>query len=362
MPISRAELPEEFYDITSAHLLAQPEAQHSHARMALAALQIDLMPPGEIGWRGIGGQGADYADASADRLELASSLPSSVFATKVDFKGAPGHTMRFNRPQYTNTTYTEASRQIGTNQTISTTPITAGSEQVTLTIKRYGGPYDSNGGNVAPYALDAFDASMGVHNLAKFVGTHLKRDFHRTIDSFYVTLCDLAPSGNVVYPEGVSADNDMATATGYPLTYEMISRTSRLMDDASLPTLGDGRRLLFVRPAGKKQLKDDSQYARYAEFHKELNPLFPGYMGSLPEFHIFCSSTLTTSTNASSVTVNRAQAIAPGALLIGLGRPPSVRSASDDNYGETAKVIWLADLANGVADQRFLYNVRHAST
>ena len=46
----------------------------------------------------------------------------------------------------------------------------------------------------------------------------------------------------------------------------------------------------------------------------------------------------------------QAHAIAPGAFLGGTGKAPRVAAASDDNYGETAKVIWLAYLALGLAD------------
>jgi len=359
MPISREELPEEFFDITSAQLLVQPEPQYFYASLFLQALAIELGVPDSLGWRPVGGQGADYASAESGRLMLnGTNLPSELFAAKANFKGGPGHTLRFNRPRFTNSTYTEAARQIGTNQTISTVPITAGSEQVKLTIKRLGGPYDSTNSRVAPYALDAFDATMGVHNLAKFVGTHLKRDFHRMIDALMVLLADNASA--TTYPEGMSADNDATAAGMFPLTYEQMSRCAKQMDEADLPTLGDGRRIFVATPTGKKQLKDDPQFAAYAEGHKETNPLFPSYFGSTPEFHCFQSNTLTKTANGSSVDIHKGHAISPGVFMGGIGRAPSVRAASDDNYGETAKVIWLADLALGLADNRFVRSVRYS--
>lgn len=360
MSVSRAELPEEFFDITDSMLLVQPEPQYLHASLFLAALGIELGVPDMLSWRSGGGQGADYVSGDENRLALASSLPGEVFAAKADFKGKPGHMIRFNRPQFADTTYTELVRQIPTGSSISTTAINIGSEQAQLVLKRYGGPYDSSNSRVAPYALEAFDATMGVHNLAKVVGAHLKRDFHKTLDSFLVAIGDVVASGNTLYPEGMSADNDATAAGMFPLTYEQVSRVAKAMDEANLPTLGDGRRVLVVTPTGVKQLKDDPQFARYAEGHKEMNPLFPGYIASLPEFHVFKSNTLTKTDNSSSIAIHKGQAIAPGAFLGGIGRPPSVRSASDDNYGETAKVIWLADLALGGADTRFLYSVRYS--
>lgn len=360
MPISRAQLPEEFYDKTSATLLAQPEPQYLYARLFLRALNIELTPPSMIGRIGneIGGQGAPYAAAERDRLALSNDdMATEVFAAKADFTGEPGGVMKFNRPKYANTTYTQASREVGTNQTISTQAISAGSEQALLQIKRYSGPYDADNSRVAPYGLDAFDASMGVHNLSQFVGTQLKRDFHRTIDSFWVTLADLASTTQ--YPIGMTADNDAVAKAQFPLTYELISRTSKAQDEANLPTLGDGRRIFVVTPTGKKYLKDDPQFARYAEFFKDANPLFPGWFGTSPEYHFFQSNTLTISANSSSVNIHHGHAIAPGAFLGGRGKVIDVRAASDDNYGETAKVVWLAYLALGLADNRFITKVAY---
>jgi hypothetical protein len=359
MPISRAQLPEEFFDRTSATLLAQPEPQYLYARLFMRAMNIQLGLPTTLGRAGyeIGGQGAPYTAAEADRLMLSDDMATEVYAAKADFTGEPGHIMKFNRPKYANTTYTQAVREVGTNQSVSTTPISASSEQALLQIKRFAGPYDQDNGRVAPYGLDAFDASMGVHDLTKFVGTHLKRDFHRTLDAFWVTLADLAST--TAYPYGMSAANDATTKGQFPLTYEFMSRVSKSMDESNLPTLGDGRRILVVTPTGKKQLKDDPQFARYAEFYKEANPLFPGWFGSTAEFHCFMSNTLTITSNSSSINIHNGHAIAPGAFLGGRGKTIDVRAASDDNYGETAKVIWLAYLALGLADNRFIVKLSY---
>lgn len=359
--IGRATLPEEFYDITSSMLLKQPEPQYLYAQMFKSALGASLTVTGSLGVPGreVGGNGAAYASETADRLVLSAPISTELFQAKVNFKGQMGHTMKFNRPAFTNSTATQASRKIAANTTISTTPIAAGSEQNTLTLERYAGPYDTANSRVAPYAIESFDASMGIHSLASFVGTHMRRDFDRVLDKVWVDLFD-SVGGGTIYPEGMSADNDATSAGMFPLTYEQISRVSRTMDDAFLPTLGDGRRLLVVTPTGKKQLKDDPQFARYVEFHKELNPMFPGYFGSLPEFHLIQNSTLTTTANSSSVNIHTAHALAPGVAMGGMGRAPSVRYASDDNYGETPKVIWLGDFAFGLADNRFGYLVKYS--
>lgn len=357
----RVSLPENFYDKTSDMLLVQPEPQYLYGQMWLAAMGASLQVPGDFGLAGrqLPTPGAPYSDADRDRLMLSNPLVTQVIAAKIDFNAQPGNTIRINRPLFANTTYTESSRRISSGSTISTTGITVGSEQANLTVFRYGGPYDQTNSRVAPYAIESFDANMGVHKAASIHGTHLKRDCHRFIDAVQVSLLDLAAT--TVYPEGMSADND-ATATGtFPFTYEEMSRTEQLMDDASLPTFPDGFRLLVLTPTQCKQLKDDPQFQRYSEFHPEFNALFPQYLKSCGKFHIFKSSTLTVSANSSSVNIHRGHAIAPGSLLGGMGRPLRVVPSSDDNFGETVKVIWLGDLAFGLSDNRFVYSVRSSA-
>lgn len=60
---SRAEMPSEFYDITSSMLLVQPEPQFLYGMLMLGALRSDLSVPSEIGLpgRSVGGAGAAYS-------------------------------------------------------------------------------------------------------------------------------------------------------------------------------------------------------------------------------------------------------------------------------------------------------------
>ena len=84
-------------------------------------------------------------------------------------------------------------------------------------------------------------------------------------------------------------------------------------------------------------------------------------MKSVSKTHVFKSTTLNTPTNTSSVAIQYGHYVAPGALLGGMGRRPRCVPSTDDNYGETAKVVWLADLAFGLADNRFVLSVRSAA-
>ena len=358
----RTQTPAEFFDRTSAQLLVKPEPQYIYNQLLMGALSAELpIPPGmgHLG-RELTGVGAEYGNQGGTLALENDYISKEVFAATVDMLGEPGHTIRFNRPTFANTTYTEASRTVGANTTISTSPINIGSEQTSMTLKRFAGPYDQTNARVAPFALDGLDTQLGVHKASDIVGTHMRRDYHRFQDSVVSTLLD---TGASLYPTGYSAVNDFTVAGGAPLSYEFVSYAESYMDSANLPVLPDGKRILVVPPGGKEALKTDPQFARLSEFHKELNALFPAtYLTSIGQFHVFQSTTLSTSTSSSNVTVLRAHAIAPGALGVGMGKAPKVAYSNDDNYGETAKVIWIAYMAYALLDSSFVLNLRFTGT
>lgn len=359
-PVSRATLPENFYDKTNDRLLVQPEAQYTLAILFIAALGATLPMPAGIGLDGrqIEGAGAPFINVDRDRLQLAEALPTQLFALGYDFNKTPGETVRINRPAFANTTYTTASRKVAANSTITTTPIGVASEQTHLTLERYAGPYDQTNGRVAPLGIDAFAANLGVTSTPDMVGTHLVRDFHRFLDTVHVEMGDL---GTAFYPDGMAADDDASTTGSYPMTLEQVSRLEADMDDANLPTLPDGCRVLMLTTTQWKQLKHDPEFKAQAEFVREYNLLYPNYVKTVGKFHLFKCTTLKKVNNSSVVPVHRGLAIAPGAFMGGIGRKPRVGSSTDDNYGETAKTIWIADLAFGVADARFLRSARSSA-
>lgn len=359
MTVSRITLPENFYDVTSAKLLAQPEPQYPLASLFLSAIGSSLPIPSGIGLDGrqVPSAGASYPGVNQDRLILAQALPGSLFALGIDFAKTPGNTVRINRPAFADTNYEQSKRKVASGSTISTTPINIGSEQTHLVLERYAGPYDTTNNRVAPFAIEAFDANMGVHSAPSMVGVHLARDFHKFLDAVHVVLGN---SGTAVYPDGMSADNDATTDGSFPLTVETLSRVEQSMDEAHLPRLPDGKRVFMCTAKQWKQLKHDPEYEANAHEHPEFNILFSSYKSTIGGFHVFVSETLTKSTNGSGVAVHRGIAMAPGCFMGGMGRPPRVASSTEDNYGETAKVIWLADLAFGITDSRFFRSVRSA--
>ncbi len=363
--ISRATLPQEFFDWTSTKLLVKPEPQYVFADLMLSALGVSLAPPSAVGLPGrtIGGQGADYTNAQDDRLMLeADVLSESLFAAKIDFKGQPGTNVRVNRPKYTDSTYTLAARRIPANSTISTEGIKVESEQAVLTLDRYGGPYCNTAAGIRPLVVEAFDAQMGVHNLIQVAGKHLVRDFHKFLDSVGVALGMQASA--TTYPNGMMAVDD-ATATGqFPLDYETLSRLAKTMDESNLPVFPDGRRLVVLSAAGHKQIKDDKQFALYSHDFPQTSPMFRRYTALkavLPEWYVFVSNTLNVTANTNSVNIHTGLAFAPGALGIGMGRPPAVVYSTNDNYGESVPLIWRGDMAFETLDNTFVRKVSYTA-
>lgn len=360
---SRAAMPDEFYDITSSQLLVQPEPQYFYAVLFLGAFGASLNVPIQLGLPGRTAPttGSDYSSAERDRLILSNPMFTDVYAVKADFNAATGSTLRVNRPVYSDTTYTLASRQIVSGATISTVPVAApASEQNNLTLYRFGGPYDQANSRVAPHAIESFDANMGIHKASTIIGNHLKRDCHKWLDAVGVALLDNAAT--TIYPDGMTADNDATVAGSFSMTLEQLSRCEQQADSNNLPTFSDGYRAFVGTSLQVKQLKEDPAYRQLSEFHREYNSLFAGqYVGSVGKTHIFKSNTLTVSANSSSVNIHKGHYLSPGVLMGGMGRPLRVMPATDDNYGETVKVIWLGDLAFKLADNRLVQSVRSSA-
>lgn len=357
--VDRAVLPENFYDETSAMLLAQPEPQYLYCDLWKAAQRADLEIPDDLGLPGrtVSGTGQQYSSADRDRLMLSNPLAQQLVATPLNnMTGSPGHTQKFNRPKFADSTYTTAARQVNTGQTISTVGVTLSSDQVPLTLQRFAGPYDNANSRVAPYTVEVFDAGLGVHKASSIVGTHLKRDYDKFIDAVQVALLDTAAT--TVYAGGDADDDALGAAGASPMDLALIGAAEVAADEANLPTFADGFRVMVITPTQANQLKDDANFARLSDFHKEMNFLFPGYVRSVHRTHIFKSTTLTRVANASSALVQYGHYMAPGVLLGGMGRAPRVAPSTDDNYGETVKVIWIGDLAFGCADNRFVISVR----
>lgn len=361
--IGRSSIPEEFLDVTSSLLLTQPDAEYLHAKMILAALDAQFDGSSTIGLpipdRQIMGSGAGYPSLEDQQLVLSDPIMSQALIVAPELgKPQVGHTLRINRPKFTDSTYTFASREVPVGNVISTTPIAVGSEQTQITLKRWAGPYSNSQAAVAPYAIERFDADRMLHNVNDLKNFHLKRDFHKTIDAFGVLLFDSADA--TIYPTGMTADNDSTAAGDFPFSYEQIIRTQTSLEEASIPKFsGTGRYVMVLTPRQIEHLMLDEDYQRLSTYEKVYNPLFQtSYVRTVGAFDIFKSVSLRRVANSSSVNIQYGQAFGPGMVGVGMGGMPRVATHTADNYGETAILIWLAYLGFQVLDSRFGRSVR----
>jgi hypothetical protein len=358
--MGRIDIPANFYDKTSDLLLVQPTPQFLYARLFLGALRASLAPPDLVGlpFRPVQSAGAQYTDLEKNQLALSNPVMTSLITGETNFQGLPGSTIRFNRPVFTQTTYTETGRRLN-GVSISTTPVKPQSEQNSLTLFLYGGPYDSANSRVAPYGIDAFQAQMGVHKLSQIVGANLQYDCHHFLDSVFVALGNLGST--TVYPDQISTDDGM-TSRSFPLTLEQVLRAEATADSNNLPTFPDGFRVFVGTPVQIEQLGLDPAYRQSGQFFPEYNALFPQYVKSVSKLHIFRSSTLSIDNNTPTIPIHKGHLLCPGVFLGGMGRALRVAAASDDNYGETAKVVWLGDMAFGLSDDRLVLGVHSSAT
>ena len=365
--IQRATLPAEFYDRTSETLLLAPEPQYLFARLILSAIGMELdartglaLP---IPGRGLPDNGADYLKLQDMQFDMADPIARDAIRVVPDFSPAAttttGHTIRINRPRFTDSTYTFASREVPAGSIISTTPVNVGSDQVPLTVKRWAGPYDSTNSRVAPLQVNRFDAQRAVHSIPAIAELHFQRDFHRTIDSFGVALYNSVRAANIVYPSGMTADNDAVAVGDHPMDYATLALTERRLDDAHIPKFKTGKRMMVLTTLQHEQLSRDPEYQRLAVFEKEFNPLFKGsYVGSCGGFDILKCTTLSQVNNSSSIPIQYGVAFGPGMVGVGPASMPYVAPNSQDNYGEDVLAIWIWYCAFGVLDDSFGCSVR----
>jgi hypothetical protein len=379
MTVDRQSIPEEFFDITSAMLLVQPEPQFIYAQLMKMAFgaQLDLgaynAPGLGLGTtgpaRGVDAAwGAPYTSAEYDRLTLQPIDPmkaDAIIVVDEIGKTGVGQTVRINRPKYGSGGFSEASRVVKSAQQISTTGTDLSSEQVAITVKAYAGPYDVGQAAVAPYAIARLDAMRMVHKAVQLAGRNLQRDYDKWIDAVIVGLLDattgassLAGGPTAIWPLGFAADNDIATAGAAPGDAEMLARAEAALKKGNVPRFPNGKYMATIDPLFSYGLKQDPQWTTLAKFFMSTNPIFASYVGTYGGLEVFESTSLSSTANTSSVGVVKHHVFGPGIIGAGVARMPEIMPSTDDNYGELAKIIWITYMAFALFDQRFGLTMR----
>lgn len=360
--IQRATLPSEYMDYWSARLLLEPEPQYLHGILFKMAFEAGLSGAddalGLLGRPGFGMGGTPYqTDENLGRLALSDGLYDQALTVIPEIGQKLGQLININRPRFTNSTYTEASREVPPGTTISTTPQNVEGDQVSVLVKRYAGPYNNTAAAVTPLGIEKFDTDFMSHRPAQVKGLHLKRDYDRTIDFFTRQLFDQAPAGNIVRPTGMTTDDTGGIVGEFPFTFSLLQRIERVLDEGNVPRFPNGKRMGIMTPYQCEQLGQDRSFLKQAGYHKDINPIFrTSYWKSLGAWDLFKSNTLNTAVNAhtNTIPVHKAQFFGPGAVGGGVAEAPRTAFNTQDNYGELALVIWLMYAGFTVLDNRFL--------
>lgn len=360
--VNRATLPADFYDITSSDMLWQPRPQYIYAdlfKMALAA----SMQEGEGGMASpgrspIGTSGADVPSAASMALDISDPIFGSAIRVVPELGNAPGHTVKINRPVFSSTTYTEASRELGTGHIISTTPTALDMEQAQVTLKRWGGPYAAAQNAVAPIGIERFDTKMAVHSAADYAKETLVDDFNHFVHAVMNTL--LEGASTVVRPSNFTADAQFVSQDSARFDLETCLKVARDMRSRNIKPFADGKYACVLDPKQTMDLALDPLFAKYAEAHPPVNPVLSmSYWKTVDSLHLFRSNELTKDTaTVAGVTIYHGQAFGPAALGAGIGRLPTVVPSTNDNYGEHVLLCWLMYAGWSLLDNRFCVSVR----
>jgi hypothetical protein len=371
MAIDRTTLPSFYQDQLSSRVLLPPEPAYVFAQMLFDSVaQAEMQrPAGAVGpnaqrqFAGIG-QPVPGFESSVDP-NGGRNFTALTDAIATDFFDAarPGQSVMVNRMVFADTTYTEASRRV-TRATIGSTNVDLTGEQVSLTIHRYAGPLTGAGGSVGPHVIEEFDLDRENHSVVQRVGTALQRDRVKFVD--YVIgdlLVNGAGSSARVYAGdpnfALSADASAFLAAGdRPMDPEMIFRAEEYAAQTlKMSPFGNGRWAAFITPRQERQLKTSSRFEKMVKNFPEKNPIFSQYLGTLGRTDLFVTQTAPTTT-ANSLTVQLGVLMGPGAIGYALAKAPNVYADDSTNYGQRVSVIWRADEAFGMLDNRKLVSLR----
>jgi len=361
--ISRVTLPSEFFDRTSELVLRQPTDEFLYAKLLFGACaRAELSRVGAEAFPGYAPSGAAYPALADMQAALADPIRSAAITVTDELQpGKIGHTLRMNRPIFSGGGYTLAARQFQGN--LSLNPINVSDEGVSITIGKFAGPYSAAGSEVQPYAISRHDALHSVHSLVDKVGAHLAYDRNKFVDSVFALYFDsgVTPifpgdsSGLLTTDAG--AWPVVPVGSSRPMDLETILRMEEELQEAKIPRFDNGRYMCFLTPKQWRQLLSDRAYQSQSQFLQEKNLLSPGGVGALVvngSIELYkCNTNVIDTTTVAGVSINHGVMFGPGAVGYADAGGCRVAPASENNYGEDQKVVWIAYEGSAVLDNRF---------
>ena len=231
---------------------------------------------------------------------------------------------------------------------------------MSITIKRAVGPYAASGSAPQPYGIDRLDAEHSVHSIAASVGM-LYRDRTKYIDTVLSTYFDGAPRCCTPATRTTLSTDATAyptnTAGTRPFDAEVVFRAEESLGSANIPRFANGKYDDHLAASGSPAQGRPGVPA-VERVRPARNPLQNAYVRTLGGVEIYESNTAPTDTaTVSGLTIHHAAVFGPGAVGYANAGPCLPATSSDDNYGETVKVIWRVYEGLALLDNRFIVNI-----
>lgn len=361
--VSRISVPQSFIDTLSDVMLQPPLPQRTFAMMLAAAnAAAELAALDRNAWRyGAPNGRAQASDLYDNMLALAQSPLADCVRSVIDLQApGSGHTVYMPRPVYSAGQFSESARTIGAGQDISLVAQAISAERVEITVRRVAGPAPATGsGGPQPFAIDRFDASRSVHDFMSLVGNHLKFDRDAYIDAAIRDRFDVASDNAVVRPSGITADAAFPVSSETELDLVTLLRAQETLQLLNIPTFSDGLYRACITPKQMRQLQSDPDFQRLAVFENSINPAIARDVARVGQLLIIPSNVLRIDTaTVPGAAIQRGFAFGPNAIGYASAGPVEPRVSTNDNYGETLRLIWIAYEGHGVLDSRFVVGIR----
>lgn len=289
--------------------------------------------------------------------------PAYVFdqfvAKEFDFDRTLGDTIELQRyPYFGDVGMSQVQRQLSETNTVGILdPVAITTNNVTLILQEYGGPYNGIADHVAPLGVTEKVARraqrklLDANNPESFVnsigGDLLKDDYDRWHDR---TLCDLyLTSPNSTNPGG--AADAAVTNTDQISTADLATIKERLQNRFA-PTWDDGLYMAIVSPRMEKHLRLDDSFRKAVQFG-DPRRLFRGELGIYEGFRFMSSTNLPTET-VNALTGHLGIFFGPRAVGFGEALAAQVRRNKTDDYDRFFYLVWITYKAYAALDTRFI--------
>ena len=358
-----------FTDNVAREMLIEPEAQFFWSQLLFAAtarfqLEMAGIEYGIDAAALVGAAANTRYPADIWNLMTASASPLAEAIVYYQEPGMlPGGKVRINRPIHSAGGLTIEDRTLKPTQNIATTGTNERpTAQTEIQLVETGGPRSATDSAVTPLELHRYPTRWSNTQLTTKVAYDLRYDRYRFLEGWIGSqIFQRVLAANTLYAQGFSADNDITTANGAPLTFELVARVEQTMVENSVPPKSNGRWNLVCTSGSLTSLKLDPEFQDLATFMRDMNPIFRGaemaWVATIGRLDIYMVQRMQQVTNSSGVLLD--YNLAFGREVVGMAEGDRVRVGYDErtDYQRKSRVVWVGAEGGEVLDNRFLYRV-----